>query len=83
MIFIDDLIYNYMAFLEAVFSHEEVLPDIILEKYGLMELTHKDIRKLEAIEMRRLQQEDMTLEEIARRYEMTNSGVFRRIKRWL
>ena len=79
----DDLIYNYMAFLEAIFSHEEILPDLILQKYGLMELTPKDIRKLEAIEMRRLQQENMTLEEIAQRFKMTNSGVCRRIKRWL
>lgn len=79
----DDLIYNYIAFLEAILSEEEILPDIIFQRYGLMDFTPKEIRELEALEMKRLYKDNMTLEEIAHRFEMTNSGVFRRIKRWL
>lgn len=79
----DDLIYNYMALLEAIFSDEEVLPDIILDKYGLMELTPIEIRRLEALEMRRLYKENMTLNQIGKRFNMSDSGVYRRIKRWI
>jgi len=79
----DDLMYNYMALLEAIFSEEEVLPDIILQKYGLMDLTSKDIRRLEALEMRRLHKENMSLNKIGRRFNMSDSGVYRRIERWL
>lgn len=78
----DDLIYNYMALLEAIFSEEEVLPDIILQKYGLMELTPREIRRLEALEMRRLHKENMSLNQIGKRFNMSDSGVYRRIKRW-
>jgi len=80
----DDLIYNYMALLEAIFSEKEVLPDIILQKYGLMEFTPWEVRRLEALEMRRLYyKEKITLNEIGRRFNMSDSGVYRRIKRWL
>jgi len=78
----DDLIYNYIAFLETVFSQEEVLPDIILQKYGLIKLTPREIRQLEAMEMKRLYNDNMTLTQIAKRFNLSDSGVFRRIKRW-
>jgi len=58
----DDIIYNCMTLLGAVFSDKKVLPDIILHKYGLMELTAREIRKW---------------------FNMSDSGVYRRIKRWL
>lgn len=77
----DDLIYNYMAFLETILSDHEVLPDIILQRYGLMKLTPKEIRMLEAMEMKRLHKENMTLNEIGKRFNMSDSGVYRRIGR--
>lgn len=78
---IDDLIYNYMALLESIFSEHEKLPDLILQKYGLMKLTPKEVRKLEAMEMTRLYKEGMTLNEISKRFNMTDSGVYRRMRR--
>ena len=78
----DDLIYNYMAFLEAIMSHDEELPDVILQRYGLRKLTPIEIRELEALEMKRLYDENMTLNEIGKRFNMSDSGVYRRIKRW-
>lgn len=79
----DDLIYNYVAFFEVVFTAEEILPEVVFQKYGLISLTPKEIRQLEALEMRRLQRENMTLNEIGKRFKMSDSGVCRRIKRWL
>jgi len=79
----DDLIYNYMAFLETVFSEQEVLPDIILQKYGLIKFTPVEIRRLESMEMRRLYKENMTLNQIGKRFNMSDSGVYRRIQRWV
>ena len=79
----DDLIYNYMALLEAIFSDEEVLPDIILQKYGLMDITPRRIRQLEAMEMIRLHKDNMSLNQIGKRFNMSDSGVCRRIKRWV
>ncbi len=80
---LDDLIYNYMALLESIFSEDEKLPDLIFQKYGLMKLTVKEVRKLEAMEMIRLYKEDMTLNDIASRFNMTDSGVYRRMRRWV
>lgn len=49
-----------------------------------MELTPWEIRRLEALEMQRLYyKEKMTLREIGKRFNMSDSGVYRRIKRWL
>ena len=79
----DDLIYNYIAFLEVVFADEEVLPEVVLQKYGLIKLTPKEIRQLEALEMNRLHKENMTLNEIGKRFNMSDSGVCRRMKRWV
>lgn len=77
----DDLIYNYYALYEAIFSSEEVLPDAILRKYGLLNLTDKQLRRLEAMEMKRLHDEKMTLNEIGKLFNMSDSGVYRRIKK--
>ena len=77
----EDLIYNYCALCEAIFSSEEILPEVILRKYGLLELTDKQLRRLEAMEMKRLHEEKMTLNEIGKRFNMSDSGVYRRIKK--
>lgn len=79
----DDLNYNYMALLEAILSPEEVLPDLILYKYGLLELSSKELRELEAREMKRLYQEKWTYRQIAKRFGMSDSGVYRRMKRFI
>ncbi|ABR47068.1 hypothetical protein Amet_0843 [Alkaliphilus metalliredigens QYMF] len=76
----DDLIYNYMALLEAILSTEEVLPDLILHKYGLLELSPRELRELEAMEMKRLYKEKWTYKQIAEKFDMTDSGVYRRMK---
>ncbi len=70
-----------MALLESIFSEHEKLPDLIFQKYGLMKLTAKEVRKLEAMEMIRLYKEDMTLNDIASRFNMTDSGVYRSMGR--
>jgi len=77
----NDLIYNYMALLQAIFSDKEELPDLILQRYGLMKLTQKEIRILETREMQRLYEEKRTLNKIGKRFNMSDSGVYRRIKR--
>jgi len=77
----DDRIYNYCALYEVIFCHEEILPDAILRKYGLIQLSDKELKRLEGLEMRRLKKENMTLNEIGRRFNMSDSGVFRRIKK--
>lgn len=77
----DDLIYNYCALYEAIFSSEGILPDAILRKYGLLNLTDKQLRRLEAMEMKRLHDEKMTLNEIGKLFNMSDSGVYRRIKK--
>ncbi|SDL09310.1 helix-turn-helix domain-containing protein [Natronincola ferrireducens] len=78
----DDLNYNYMALLEAILSPEEVLPDLILYKYGLLELSPKELKELEAMEMKRLYKQKWTYREIAKRFHMSDSGVYRRMKRF-
>ncbi|AOY74706.1 helix-turn-helix domain-containing protein [Clostridium formicaceticum] len=78
----EDLIYNYIALLEAILSPEEMLPDLILHKYGLLELTGKQRRELEAMEMKRLHQKKWTYREIGKRFGLTDSGVYRRVRRF-
>ncbi|SET46208.1 Homeodomain-like domain-containing protein [Natronincola peptidivorans] len=78
----DDLNYNYMALLEAILSPQELLPDLILNKYGLLQLTPKELRELEAMEMKRLYQQKWTYRQIAKRFGMSDSGVYRRMKRF-
>lgn len=71
-----------MALLEAILSPQELLPDLILNKYGLLQLTPKELRELEAMEMKRLYQQKWTYRQIAKRFGMSDSGVYRRMKRF-
>jgi len=74
--------YNYIALLETILSPEEPLPDMVLLKYELINLKPKEIRELEAREMLRLYKKNWTYQQIADKFNMTDSGVYRRIKRY-
>jgi len=78
----DELLYNYIALLEIILSSEELLPDMVLLKYDLIKLKPKEIRELEAKEMERLYKNNWTYQQIADKFNMTDSGVYRRIKRY-
>ncbi|MCC5910040.1 MAG: helix-turn-helix domain-containing protein [Clostridiaceae bacterium] len=77
----EDFKLNYIALLEVILSPEEVLPDLILDKYGLIELTLKEKQRVEALEMKRLHGEGWTYEELAGKFGLSSSGVCRRVKR--
>ncbi|SET15320.1 hypothetical protein SAMN05660297_01514 [Natronincola peptidivorans] len=77
----DDLRYNYYALYEAILSPEEALTDMILHKYGLLSLSPKELKGLETMEMQRLYRKGFTYMEIAKYFNMTDSGVYRRVKR--
>lgn len=79
----DELLYNYIALLEVILSPEELLPDMVLLKYDLIKLNPKEIRELEAKEMERLYKNNWTYQQIADKFNMTDSGVYRRIRRYI
>ena len=78
----NDLNYNYLALLKVILSPEEVLSDLILHKYGLLELTPKQLKELETMEMKGLYKQNWTYRQIAKRFHMSDSGVYRRMKRF-
>lgn len=74
---------NYYALCEAIAAEKECIPDLILNKYGLIELSSNDIKIIEALEMKRLHlEEKLSYREIGVRFNLSDSGVFRRIKKW-
>ncbi|MCC5911415.1 MAG: helix-turn-helix domain-containing protein [Clostridiaceae bacterium] len=78
-----DLADNYYALCEAILRPDEVPVDVILHKYGLLPFTPKDMRRVKAQEMKRQYvEENLTYEEVAKRFSMSPSGAYRKIKRW-
>lgn len=79
----DPLAINYYALLEIIATEEEYMPETIFRKHGLIEISTKELRKIEALEMKRLYEEErLSYREIGKRFNLSGSGVFRRIKKW-
>jgi len=78
----NELAPNYYAFCEAILAPEEEFVDGILYKYGLLDLESKDLKKLELDEMMELYfKENWTYKRIAEKFGLSDSGVYRKIKR--
>ncbi len=76
----DSLAYNYCAFFEAILD-ENSIPDLILNKYGLINLNDKEIKKIKTLEMKRLHlEEKLSYKKIGQKFNLSDSGVYRRIQ---
>lgn len=77
----DPLARNFYALHEIITSQKQYLPEHLFIKYGLMNITSEGLREAETIEMKRLHyEEQMSLRKIGEIFNLTDSGVYRRIQ---
>ncbi|ABR48276.1 hypothetical protein Amet_2117 [Alkaliphilus metalliredigens QYMF] len=79
----DPLVNNYCALFEVILKDQEDIPDLVLLKYGLLRFSPQEMDKIIILEMKRLYvEEKMTYREIAKLFDFSNSGVYRKLKKW-
>lgn len=77
----DPLAGNFYALCEVILADREYLPEYILIKYGLIDITPDELKEAETIEMKRLHREEkLSLKKIGAIFSLTDSGVYRRIQ---